>query len=204
MTIHRMVLLSGMLAALHAVTVFAQVQVEVPPGSRFEGYAGAPELSVLSRKDELFFYPCDQCHAAMEPNPEIRELAGAPHDAELNHGMGRIWCTSCHRLNDRNNLRTLLDEPVDFDQSHLVCGGCHSNRHRDWFFGAHGKRVGNWQGERVLNNCPACHNPHDPTIGPRKPKPPPPVRAGLELEEGHVHLRPTAWQRREENQNHEQ
>jgi hypothetical protein len=196
--------LFGLLATLFAVTVFAQVPVEIPPEHRFKGYEGAPELSVLPRKDELFFYPCDQCHATMEPNPEIRELSGAPHDAELNHGKGRIWCTSCHRLEDRNNLKTLLDEPVDFDQSHLVCGGCHSNRHRDWVFGAHGKRVGNWQGERILNSCPVCHNPHDPAIGPRKPEPPPPVRAGLELEEGHIHLRPTVWESREENQDHEQ
>lgn len=146
---------------------------------RFEGYPGAPEFSVVSRKDDLFFYPCDQCHAAMEPNPEIRPL-NVMHDAEIEHGRGRIWCMSCHDLENRNYLKTLLDEPVEFDDAHLVCGGCHSSRHKDWVFGVHGKRVEKWQGERTLYDCAHCHDPHSPAIEPRAPKAPPPVRAGLE------------------------
>ncbi len=156
------------------------------PATRFEGYPDAPAFSVVSRKDELFFYPCDQCHAAMEPNPEIRPL-NVMHDAEIEHGRGRIWCTSCHYLENRNYLKTLLDEPVDFDDAHLVCGGCHANRHKDWVFGVHGKRVGNWQGERTLYDCAHCHNPHNPVIEPRAPKAPPPVRAGLERAIGAGH-----------------
>ncbi len=147
-------------------------------GIRFTGYPGAPDFEVVPRKDELFFYPCDQCHATMEPNPEIRAL-DTFHDAEIDHGRGRIWCLSCHDIEQRNYLRTLLDEPVDFDASHLVCGGCHANRHKDWIFGVHGKRVGHWQGSRTQYNCTHCHNPHSPAIEPRAPKPPPPVRAGL-------------------------
>lgn len=153
---------------------------------RFEGYPNAPAFSVVSRKDELFFYPCDQCHAAMEPNPEIRPL-NVMHDAEIEHGRGRIWCLSCHHLENRNYLKTLLDEPVDFDDAHLVCGGCHGSRHKDWVFGVHGKRVDNWQGERTLYGCAHCHNPHNPVIEPRAPAAAPPVRAGLEVEIGESH-----------------
>lgn len=141
---------------------------------------------MVPRKDQLFFYPCDQCHAAMEPNPEIREL-DALHDSELDHGRGRIWCLSCHAYEDRNYLRTLLDEPVDFDDAHLVCGGCHSNRHRDWIFGVHGKRVSSWQGPRTIYSCTHCHNPHAPAIEPRAPQAAPPVRAGLAREAGAGH-----------------
>ena len=158
--------------------VIADDSTEIDDEIRFTGYPGAPEIDVVARKEELFFYPCDQCHAAMEPNPEIRAL-DTFHDSEIDHGRGRIWCLSCHDLEERNYLRTLLDEPVDFDASHLVCGGCHANRHKDWMFGVHGKRVSNWQGARTQYNCTHCHNPHSPAIEPRAPKPPPPVRAGL-------------------------
>lgn len=91
-------------------------------------------------------------------------------------------------------LRTLLDEQIDFDDSHLVCGSCHADRQRDWFYGGHGKRVANWEGERKLYSCVHCHDPHDPTIKPRKPQPPPPVRAGLARVEA-VHPEPDrVWQ----------
>ena len=176
--------------------VVLQAQAEEAPDVRqplrFEGYPGAPEFEVVPRKDELFFYPCAQCHETMEPNPEIRTL-NTMHDAEIEHGRGRIWCLSCHNLENRNYLNTLLNELVDFDEAHLVCGGCHANRHKDWYFGAHGKRVASWQGERTLYNCTHCHNAHSPAIQPRAPKPAPPVRAGLERQPGIQHEKSAVW-----------
>ncbi|MDH3336244.1 MAG: cytochrome C [Gammaproteobacteria bacterium] len=176
--------------------VVLQAQAEEAPDVRqplrFEGYPGAPEFEVVPRKDELFFYPCAQCHETMEPNPEIRTL-NTMHDAEIEHGRGRIWCLSCHNLENRNYLNTLLNELVDFDEAHLVCGGCHANRHKDWYFGAHGKRVASWQGDRTLYNCTHCHNAHSPAIQPRAPKPAPPVRAGLERQPGIQHEKSAVW-----------
>lgn len=177
----------------------AQESAEPSRALQFEGYPDVPDFSVQPRKDNLFFYPCDQCHEAMEPNPEIRPL-NAMHDSELEHGRGRIWCMSCHDLEDRNFLTTLLSEPVDFDDAHLVCGGCHANRHKDWMFGAHGKRIGNWQGERTLYNCTHCHNPHSPAIKARAPQPAPPVRAGLKLERGIEHEKKRVWESQEEHE----
>lgn len=172
-------------------TVLAQDPGDTESKIRFEGYPGAPDVQVVSRKDELFFYPCDQCHASMEPSAEIRPL-DTIHDAELDHGRGRIWCLSCHDLENRNYLRTLLDEPVDFDEAHIVCGGCHADRHKDWTFGVHGKRVANWSGDRIQYACTHCHNPHSPAIPSRAPKPPPPVRSGLVREHGtHSGQQPT-------------
>lgn len=165
---------------------------------RFEGYPNAPEISVVPRKDELFFYPCDQCHAAMEANPEIRTL-DTPHHAEIAHGRGRIWCLSCHDLENRNYLTTLLNERVDFDEAHYVCGGCHSNQHKDWVFGAHGKRVADWQGERTQYNCTHCHDSHDPMIEERAPEPAPRVRSGLEWKQGTRHEATPVWGRDEQD-----
>ena len=163
---------------------------------RFQGYPDAPEFSVVPRKDELFFYPCSQCHDNLEPSGEIRELM-APHDVELEHGNGRIWCLSCHSLDTRNYLSSLLEERIDFDSAYLLCGNCHPFQQKDWYYGAHGKRVDNWQGQRTLTSCTGCHDAHSPTIKPRAPKPVPPVRAGLDRPEGEKHHRATPWERRQ-------
>jgi oxygen-independent coproporphyrinogen-3 oxidase len=160
----------------------------------FSGYDGARPFSVTSRKDKLTFYPCTACHSQLTPNPTPRKLA-SPHPAALNHGKGRMWCTDCHTLKDRDALHTVSGAKVDFDDSHLLCGQCHGNRHRDWHFGAHGKRAENWTGERTLYNCTHCHDPHDPTIKPREPSKAPPVRARLEPMQRIPHETPPVWVR---------
>ncbi len=195
-------LVTALLCCSAVLSANAQETTGSAQALRFEGYPGAPGFSVVPRKDELFFYPCDQCHATMEPNPEIRSLS-AVHDSTLEHGRGRIWCTSCHDLENRNYLKTLLGELVDIDQAHLVCGGCHANRHKDWIYGAHGKRVANWQGERTLYNCAHCHNPHSPAIKARAPKAAPPVRAGLTLERGEKHEKKALWETHDEGKKNE-
>lgn len=160
----------------------------------FEGYPEAPAFSVIPRKDGLEFFPCLQCHEFMEPDPKMRELY-APHDIVLKHGQGRFWCGTCHDFNYRDNLVTITREPVDFDDAHLVCGGCHGTRHKDWHFGAHGKREANWQGERRVYSCTHCHNAHDPVIVPRKAMAPPGPRAGLQLPEKEPHEPVKVWDR---------
>jgi hypothetical protein len=186
----------GFILCLGLLQVQAEEPAELLKPLRFEGYTDAPEISVVPRKDELFFYPCDQCHATIEPNPQIRTL-DTVHHSELEHGRGQIWCLSCHDLENRNYLHTLLSEPVDFDEASTICGGCHANRHKDWVFGAHGKRVANWQGDRTLYSCTHCHDPHSPAIKARAPEPPPRPRVGLELEPGTPHEKSTIWESRE-------
>lgn len=168
---------------------------EARPKLMFPGYPDAPAFTVKPRRDEeLFFYPCSQCHEFMDPNDDVRELF-APHDIQLEHGNGRFWCVQCHSLKQRDMLNTLLGEPVEFDEAYIVCGGCHASRQKDWYFGAHGKRLVNWQGDRELVNCTHCHNPHSPGIKPRAPVAFPPVRAGLEHQSGHVHVPPKVWEK---------
>jgi hypothetical protein len=146
--------------------------------SDFSRYADKAPPSVPPRKESLTFYPCSQCHAYWKTNPEPRVLAPV-HDVGLKHGEGRLWCLVCHDPDDRDSLRTVRGTKVDFDQAWRVCGQCHSARQKDWYFGAHGKRVENWKGEAKRYSCTHCHNPHQPSFMQRKPKPPPPVRAGL-------------------------
>lgn len=144
----------------------------------FGGYPGIPAFTVVPQKGGLTLFPCSQCHASLPLNTQPR-LLGAPHVAALPHGNGRFWCLDCHQAGDRDQLRGLQSTSVDFDDAYLVCGQCHFRQQKDWYFGAHGKRVANWQGRREIYNCTHCHDPHDPTLKPRAPQPPPKLRAGL-------------------------
>jgi len=150
----------------------------------FEGYADRDPPKVKSRKERLTFYPCATCHGVIPTNPTPRAvLLHAPIglvDGILDHGQQRFWCLTCHNPDDRNSLQTLAGVKVDFNEAWKVCGQCHSARQKDWYFGAHGKRVDNWHGDAERYNCTECHNPHRPPFRQQKPQPAPPVRVGLE------------------------
>lgn len=162
------------------------------PGSPAQ--SDTARFSVLPREDKLYYYPCSDCHEYMDPNTEIRVLdTDADHPQELKHATGIIWCLSCHGVSPYNELHTLLGEPVGFNESHLICGGCHAHKLRDWSHGAHGKRVADWQGNRLLYGCAECHNPHHPQIAPRPALAPPPVRSGLDRVEGETERPAPVW-----------
>lgn len=166
------------------------------PEAVFSRYLDTAPPNVPARKDHLTFYPCSQCHEHWKTDETPRVLAPV-HEVSLEHGEGRIWCLTCHDADDRDQLTTVRDSKVDFDEAWKVCGQCHANRQKDWYFGAHGKRVYDWQGEPTRYNCTHCHNPHRPPFMQQKPQPKPPVRAGLErmvFEEKHQNAK--VWERR--------
>jgi len=171
------------------IALFIIAACALPAGSQGDGtdnpgvgrYPAPVPFTVSARVDELYFYPCADCHDYMDPNIEVRELeVEKGHPAVLEHGSGLMWCMSCHDSPDYGRLLNLMAEPIEFDNGYRVCRGCHSQKYRDWTHGAHGKRAANWSGERRLYSCVECHNPHRPSILPRAPKPPPPIRAGLD------------------------
>ena len=160
----------------------------------FEKYA--PDFKVKLRKEsQLESYPCMDCHEDEETNLEIRELEEEHDELTLEHGGERFWCLTCHQPDNRDYLRSLKNNAIDFDQSYRLCGQCHFQRQKDWFFGAHGKRVGNWMGERKLYLCTECHDPHSPSIKPIKPNPPPKVRKGLVFVPNGTHLKAKVWEK---------
>lgn len=169
----------SMWVALWAATLWSPAQAaESTAAQPAASSPEAPAFTVAPARSSLKYYPCSRCHEHMEVDPTVRPLK-APHP-KLHHGQARMWCYNCHNPQDQNTLRTLLDEPVAFSDSHLICAQCHATQARDWRFGAHGKRVANWQGQRELYSCSACHEPHNPALKPRPAEPPPAVRAGLE------------------------
>lgn len=136
-----------------------------------------PSFITPTRKDELDYYPCMDCHEDEEEedlnNPTERQLVDEHEDVVLTHGGERFWCHTCHNITNTDYFRSMKNTRIDFNESHLLCGQCHFQRQKDWFFGGHGKRLGNWNGERVVLLCVECHDPHSPDIKPRPPDPPP-------------------------------
>ncbi|HXE73257.1 MAG TPA: hypothetical protein VNO81_11420 [Candidatus Nitrosotenuis sp.] len=118
------------------------------------------------------YWPCSQCHEASSDNPRRRELEEHTNIV-LNHGDESRWCLDCHSFQNRDRLRLINQEEIDFTESYLLCGQCHGNIYRDWRLGIHGKRTGYWNGAKRYLLCAHCHFPHDPKFKPLKPLPPP-------------------------------
>jgi hypothetical protein len=123
-----------------------------------------------TRKDKLERFKCSQCHN----NKPVRvELAAdmAHGDVKLNHGSREkpLSCFTCHNKEERDFLETEEGMKLEMDHSYQMCGQCHFRQQKDWVGGAHGKRVANWAGKRVVQNCVSCHNPHSPRFEKRWP-----------------------------------
>lgn len=159
------------------------------PAQAGELFAAAPDFKVVPSQKDPDMHPCRDCHGWAKSDYTPRPLK-EPHDNFVLehglHGKGKFWCFTCHHLEDDGGLVTLEEEKVGFDHAYLMCGQCHADEARDWVYGAHGKRMGNWQGERRVLNCTACHYQHRPELKPRQPMAGPRVRMGLEdMDFGH-------------------
>ncbi len=119
-------------------------------------------------------FPCTDCH-----DPELpvrltqRELTKAHQEIALHHGGQQMWCWDCHDVKDRDQLKTAGGVLIGYERSHELCRQCHSREYADWEAGAHGRRTGNWNGERIAARCSECHAAHAPAFGQREPKPAP-------------------------------
>jgi hypothetical protein len=118
-------------------------------------------------------FPCSECHAELETNPERREMEEFHDDIEFRHGEENRWCLDCHDAANRDMLHSAGGELIDFKESYKLCGQCHGPKLRDWKAGIHGRRTGNWNGQKQYLLCAHCHDPHSPEYKPMKPEPPP-------------------------------
>lgn len=117
-------------------------------------------------------FPCSQCHADLPANPTPRKLEEHTNIV-LHHDEENRWCLDCHDARNRNKLRLISGKQIDFSESYKLCGQCHWPQLRDWKIGLHGKRTGNWNGQKTYMLCASCHNPHSPHFKPIEPMPEP-------------------------------
>jgi len=177
-------LLATLTAAAGLLSARAQPSGEPPdpgpgPARVFQAPAAgdAAEFPVPMKPLPKTITPCRACHGP-EKDFQInwtREEGLRVHThIRLNHGGNKVWCLDCHSPLERNYLRPLSDgRLIPFEQSHELCGKCHGTKYRDWRHGIHGKRTGNWNGDKTYALCTQCHDPHSPRFRPIQPLPPP-------------------------------
>ena len=119
------------------------------------------------------YFPCSDCHSELAPNPERRELVEMHDDIVFDHDSENRWCLACHYIDDRDSLVLAGGKRLGFDESYKLCGQCHGPKYRDWRLGIHGKRTGDWNGQKQYFLCANCHDPHAPGIKAIEPMPPP-------------------------------
>ena len=126
---------------------------------------------IPERKSHIKSYNCTECHTkSLAELNEGRSGKKAHWDISIKHANENTMnCATCHNGNDMDNLKSLTDTTIDFNNSYLVCSQCHSKQFQDWKGGAHGKRLGGWAPPRLSNTCVNCHNPHDPHFESRYP-----------------------------------
>jgi len=193
----------------------AEPDLDAQPHDVYPLFLGMPEFEVIPSTRDKEMHPCSSCHRWAESDPTPRPLK-TPHDNFFLrhglHGKGQFWCFTCHDLENGGELRTLDGDPVGFDEAYLVCTQCHVNKGRDWAFGAHGKRVGNWQGQRQVYTCTACHYQHAPALLYRNAEAGPVMRQGMEhpahwipkeQREHPVFEHPQPWERERGASSHE-
>jgi hypothetical protein len=151
--------------------------------SRVESVPPVPKKAVLAkvkyqgglfrietRKDIIKRFKCSQCHNNQTVTT-ANALEIAHGDMDLIHG-GKdkpLACFTCHNKEERDYLVTEKGSRIDMDHSYQMCGQCHFRQKIDWVGGAHGKRISNWKGTRVVKNCTGCHDPHAPLFDKRWP-----------------------------------
>jgi hypothetical protein len=148
-------------------------ETKAPDHSRKPQKAGIPKYFVPSPPFTEGIFPCSECHADMEVNREKRDLEMNHENIVLKHAGPQQWCFDCHNPDDRDKLRLIDGRLISFEESYLLCGQCHGTIFRDWKAGVHGKRTGEWNGNKLYRLCVHCHNPHQPPFKQLKPKPPP-------------------------------
>jgi hypothetical protein len=136
--------------------------------------AGIPDFFVPPPPFSEDIFPCSDCHEDQEVNPERRVLEDMHEEIQIiNHNEEERWCLDCHNPDDRDVLRLASGRLVSFEESYYLCGQCHGTIFRDWKAGIHGRRTGDWNGEKTYRLCVHCHNPHQPRFKPIAPLWPP-------------------------------
>ena len=129
---------------------------------------GGQPFEVQLRTPALKQFPCTSCHEGRPVKTvrteDIHQNVQPVHPTETGAA-----CTNCHVSNDVARLVLLSGETATLDQAYRLCAQCHFSQADAWAGGGHGKRVGAWEGRRVVMNCTGCHDPHRPAFEKRIP-----------------------------------
>ncbi len=172
-----LIVLTGLLAGFGALASPADEPDD--PASRPSRAAAIPVDSMVFETPPPPFrdpdiFPCSECHNEDQPpNPQRRVLEEMHEEIVLRHDEEHRWCLDCHDADNRDRLRLANGTLIPFEESYRLCGQCHGSKFRDWRAGVHGRRTGEWDGDRQYLLCVHCHYSHEPGFEPIAPKPAP-------------------------------
>ena len=158
----------GMAAALAAVTS-SESESPSPGTSSSDHHLIAVAPPPFS--DGVF--PCSECHFEDDEVDRTSRPVDFHDTVDFHHDAENRWCLDCHDAQNRDMLHLADGRLVAFEESYVLCGQCHSPQLKDWQAGDHGRRTGSWSGQKEYLLCAHCHDPHDPSIKPIAPMPPP-------------------------------
>lgn len=132
---------------------------------------GEHTFLIPERKSQIKSYACTECHSKpLKDMQSSNDSKKAHWNITLVHANENTMnCITCHNPNDMDNLKSLTDKQIDFNNSYNLCSQCHSKQFSDWKGGAHGKNIGGWAPPRAALTCVNCHNPHNPHFESRWP-----------------------------------
>lgn len=133
---------------------------------------GEHSFLISERKSQIKSFSCTECHtkSLKELQKDSKDQKKAHWNIDINHAnKNTMNCMTCHNGEDMNNLKSLTNNNIDFNNSYNLCSQCHTKQFNDWKGGAHGKRIGSWAPPRASMTCVNCHNPHKPHIESRWP-----------------------------------
>lgn len=120
---------------------------------------------------ELF--PCSKCHNKTDKGLESGKQGvhkAIPLEGHIEESYN---CFGCHDRENLDKLNLFNGAKIDLFLSSSLCGQCHSSSYKLWKSGLHGKISGKWNGQKKINPCVNCHDPHHPGYEKQRPKPPP-------------------------------
>jgi len=126
---------------------------------------------IPERKSQIKSFSCLECHTkSLKELEDGRSGKKAHWDIKMVHANEQTMnCATCHNGNDMDNLKSLTNTAIDFNNSYNLCSQCHTKEFGDWKGGAHGKRIASWAPPRLSNTCVNCHDPHNPHFETRYP-----------------------------------
>lgn len=140
---------------------------------QYDPISEKPSTLIAAESFSSDYFPCSDCHSEILTNPKRRELVEMHDDIMFDHDSENRWCLACHYESDRDSLVLAGGKLLGFSESYKLCGQCHGPKLRDWKLGIHGKRTGQWNGQKQYLLCVHCHDPHSPSIKKLQAMPPP-------------------------------
>jgi len=130
------------------------------------------DLALRSEGSQLTQAPCSSCHQGQEiVQRPTRDDAESVHQniRPVHPDETGAQCGTCHWAEDVGRLGLGNGDSAPVDHAYQLCAQCHFDQVESWAYGAHGKRLVGWRGQRVVMTCADCHDPHRPATVPRIP-----------------------------------